>query len=80
MLIYDFIFSRKITECVLSLNAVKQMFPCCYTDKISALVTCCILDQNQNPHLRANTCTPQSSTPQIQMLFVSRGNLLSSLR
>lgn len=54
------------------------MFQCCYTDKISALVTCYILDQNQNPRLSANTRTPQSSSPQIQMLFVSRENLLSS--
>lgn len=29
------------------------MFPCFYTAKISALVTCCILDHNQNPHLSA---------------------------
>lgn len=84
----DFIFSRKITKCVFSLNAfhlywplitfnwsikntphVNQMFPCCYTDTISALVTCCILDQNQNPHLGANTCAPQSSTPQVQMFI-----------
>lgn len=54
------------------------MFQCCYADKISALVTCYILDQNQNPRLSAKTRTPQSSSPLIQMLFVSRENLLSS--